>query len=318
MNNNLPIKMELPDKFLEAEIRCDYEISTKMKKIWAVELDLLNELLQVCKKHSILIFASGGTMLGAVRHKGFIPWDDDIDLMMYREDYNRLCEVAPSEFEYPYFFQTEYTDPGSLRGHAQLRNAMTTAILEKEYDGKWSFNQGVFIDIFPLDAVIDDDVLFSKQKVEAMKYKDLYKKYSRRTTRYYKFGRDFKALYRAFAHRFLFDFFLKKEIEAYHEFEEICQRYNQVDTKMISTLSFQFDNKNLFKYRADYLEFEDMPFEFMTIPVSKNYDNALRQRYGDYLEYVIGGSMHGEVIFDVDYPYKKYLRSNNDKQTHDE
>ncbi len=79
------LKIKLPDGFLDEEVRCDYTITHEMKKIWAVELDLLEKLLNVCKKHGIKIFASGGTLLGAIRHKGMIPWDDDIDMMMFRE-----------------------------------------------------------------------------------------------------------------------------------------------------------------------------------------------------------------------------------------
>ena len=102
----IELDIRLPEQFLNEEIRYGYTITRQMKEVWAVELDLLNKLLEVCKKHNISVFASGGTMLGAVRHKGFIPWDDDIDMMMFREDYEKLCLVAPLEFRYPYFFQT--------------------------------------------------------------------------------------------------------------------------------------------------------------------------------------------------------------------
>lgn len=68
-------------------------------------MDMLYQLDQICRKYNIHYFASGGTMLGAVRHKGFIPWDDDIDIMMFREEYDKLCKVAPKELKYPYFFK---------------------------------------------------------------------------------------------------------------------------------------------------------------------------------------------------------------------
>ena len=104
------LKISLPEGFLDEEVRDGYKVSHEMKKVWAVELDLLAEFQRVCKKHNIKYIASGGTMLGAVRHKGFIPWDDDIDLMMLREEYEKLCIVAPSEFKHPYYFQTDRTD----------------------------------------------------------------------------------------------------------------------------------------------------------------------------------------------------------------
>ncbi len=76
---NLPIKLALLENFLNKEIRCGYEVSEKLKKIWAVELDLLAEFDRVCVKHGIKYQVFAGTLLGAVRHKGFIRWDDIIN-----------------------------------------------------------------------------------------------------------------------------------------------------------------------------------------------------------------------------------------------
>ena len=80
------LNIKLPENFLDEEIRDDYVVSSQMKQVWAVELDLLNKILEFCKKYNIKIIASGGTLLGAVRLKGLIPWDDDIDIYMIRPD----------------------------------------------------------------------------------------------------------------------------------------------------------------------------------------------------------------------------------------
>ena len=74
-----------------------------LQEIQKVELDLLEKFISVCKKYNIMYYADAGTLLGAVRHKGFIPWDDDIDLALLWPDYQKLMEVAPRECEYPYF-----------------------------------------------------------------------------------------------------------------------------------------------------------------------------------------------------------------------
>ena len=87
------IKLSLPEGFLEEEVRCDYTVSKEMKKVWAVELDLLSEFQRVCKLHNIKYAVWAGTMLGAIRHKGFIPWDDDIDVSMPRPDIERLIQL---------------------------------------------------------------------------------------------------------------------------------------------------------------------------------------------------------------------------------
>ena len=81
-----------------------------------VELDLLAEFDRVCRKHGLTYFVDSGTLLGAVRHKGFIPWDDDIDLIMQREDYERLVQIAAQEFQHPYFFSDSLFRPGAGDG----------------------------------------------------------------------------------------------------------------------------------------------------------------------------------------------------------
>ena len=302
-------KIDIPSGFLEEELRCDYMVDSEMKKVWAIELDLLDQLLKVCKKHDIKIFASGGTLLGTVRHKGFVPWDDDIDMMMFREDYEKLCEVAKTEFEEPYFFQTEYTDPGSLRGHAQLRNSETTGILKNEKD-KYKFNQGIFLDIFPLDVVVDDEALFEKQYRQARRYKKMAGLFSKLSTRYVRNTKHkFKGMIKHGVYLLVNKplRLLKLEEWAYRRFEKTCIMYNNEPTERVSTLSFQFANRQHFKYRKDFEEIIDMPFEFMMIPVGKDYDHALQQRYGEYKKIVKGGSCHGGVMFDVERSYKEYI-----------
>lgn len=99
----MDIKLVIPDDYLRDESREGYLVSGAIKKVWAVELDLIEELLRVCNKHNLKIYCCAGTILGAVRHSGYIPWDDDVDLMMYRDDYEKLCGISGIEFAEPYF-----------------------------------------------------------------------------------------------------------------------------------------------------------------------------------------------------------------------
>lgn len=303
----IELKIKLPDHFLDEEVRCGYLVSRKMKEVWAVELDLLAELQRVCEKYSIRYFASGGTMLGAVRHKGFIPWDDDIDIMMFRDDYEKLCNVAKDEFSFPYFFQTPYNDFGALWGHAKLRNSLTTGILMgRKY---LKINQGIFIDIFPLDTVVDNEEDFMKQGDIAEKWKERAYFYSGFVPRCFYCGKNkLLKIIKQVVGFVLSPFFMKMSNYCYRKFDLICQLYNGIENSdKISTLSFMFKKKDHIKYREDYRELIDMDFEFMKIPVGKNFDHALSTRYGNYTDYVKGGSIHSEIFFDVDHSYLDYI-----------
>ena len=85
--------MRVPDDFLEGEIRNSFYVESMMKKVWAAQLEVLNEIDRICKKHNITYFADWGTLLGTVRHKGFIPWDDDMDITMKRQDYIKFARA---------------------------------------------------------------------------------------------------------------------------------------------------------------------------------------------------------------------------------
>lgn len=114
MKGNISIYMCYKENsvFLKEENRDGYIVSALMKKVWAVELDLLSELDRVCKKYNIKYYAAFGTLLGAVRNKGFIPWDDDIDVCMLRDDYAKFKEVAKNEFGGKYYYQDWYNSCG--------------------------------------------------------------------------------------------------------------------------------------------------------------------------------------------------------------
>ena len=156
---------------LSEEVRDGYTVSAQMKQVWEIQLRIVRKVLEVCKKHEIPIWADGGTLLGAVRHKGYIPWDDDIDLFMTRENYDRLLKVAPTEFKSPFFFQCAYTDKLYCRGHAQVRYEGTTALVKNDVDRK--FHCGIFIDIFIYDALPADKEEFVRRIIRAERLRKL-------------------------------------------------------------------------------------------------------------------------------------------------
>ena len=121
-----------------------------MNEIQKVQLDLLKQFIALCEKHGLRYYLFGGSCLGAVRHQGFIPWDDDLDVAMPRPDFNKLVALA-KQFNEPYFLQTVTTDKRYSYPYAKLRNS-NTSFFEMAF-AQTNMNHGIWIDIFPLDGM---------------------------------------------------------------------------------------------------------------------------------------------------------------------
>lgn len=290
------ISHKIPKDFLSAEIRSDYYISHYMKKVWAVEIDLLCELLDVCKRHNLKIFANSGTTLGTIRHTGFIPWDDDIDMAMPRKDYQKLQAIAKYEFKHPYFFQDENTDPGSLTGHGRLINLSTTGInkyhLNTKTQGICRFKQCIFIDIFAYDNI-------PNQTSEKDKFFD----------KVYEMGlsvwNESKIKNRNLPIN------NPNQKYSFAEYENYLSKY--IDSPTEWTYCFAMGKHNFDRWKLKTSEFDKIiskDFEFIQIPVLSSYNDELNRGYGNWREYVMGASDHGDIgdiFFDTEHPCEYYL-----------
>lgn len=303
--NNKKTKIQFPDEFFKEEIRCDYVVTEEMKKIWAIEIDLLNELLKVCKKHDIKVIVYAGTLLGAIRHKGMIPWDDDVDVALTRVEYEKLCKIAPMEFKHPYFFQNYKTDPQYLFGFSRLRNSLTTGHIVG-YDNT-HYNNGIFIDIFVLDGLIDNTKLLKSQLRSlnyTLKIANLYKMNSFTTNPTKRMVK--KAVMPIIS-------FIMKKFVSYDKitrtYDHILQRYNYT-TSNISLITHPYSFA--VKYCCESYDFDRIiyvPFENINVPVPLNYDIMLNRIYGNYMEYPPlkeRGKWHnGQIQFDPNIEYSK-------------
>lgn len=146
----------------EEEKIADYVVSDKMKKIWRTELAILDEVDRICKKYNLTYYFVHGSLLGAVRHNGFIPWDDDLDIAMKRKDYDKFLELAAKELEEKYVLQTPGSEPKMYwGGFSRIRDKNTTAIEQRDVCREGV--QGIWIDILPLDVYSSDEKKLEKQ-----------------------------------------------------------------------------------------------------------------------------------------------------------
>ncbi len=292
--------MRLTDEFYKEEIKDGYFVTSIKKQVWAVELDLLEQLSAICERHKIKYFAIGGTLLGAVRHKGFIPWDDDIDIGMLRQDYDRFLHVCEKELKAPYFLQTTMTDH-CYRAHAQIRNSSTTGYAA--IDETLNCNKGIFIDIFPLDGVADEPTLYRLQMLEMKFWNRLFMNYY-----YFDVMHPNPAVPMVLAHRavvFCLDTIGLRR--CYQHFDHVSARYSSGTTKKVGELSILFDDRR-YQWKQDcFFETVLLPFEQGTIPVPKNYRYFLKRTFGDYMKFPENKTeraLHGEMVFFPDRPFR--------------
>ena len=142
----------------------------------AVLYELLIEFDRICKAHSIPYILFAGTAIGAVRHNGFIPWDDDADVLMLRKDYEYFLEIADEMLDSKYYLQKEYSEHWPV-GSSKLRKNNTTC-LEKYHPNDMQRHQGIYIDIFPCDNASDNPIVRKIQFLSSriIVAKDLHKR----------------------------------------------------------------------------------------------------------------------------------------------
>lgn len=299
----LPIKISLPESFLDEEERCNYVVTSKTKKLWAVQIDLLEELKRVCQKYNLTYYVDSGTLLGTIRHKGYIPWDDDIDIVMKRDDYEKLLQLGQKEFSHPYFLQNAYNDD-FIRGFSRLRNSETTFLTKNDIEV--NCNKGIFIDIFPLDKLpenINESSLWLKYLKLKMDFIKVGKSFNQ--TRY---KNPIKKMLCYLANKY-FVF-----VNADHYFKRVtdeCARFNNRDCKKISYISYSFGKKKHIWNTESYVEALEMPFEFTTVNVPVGYDSRLRIEYGDYMIMKKAPTAHGKALFDPEVPFDVFSKKHD-------
>ncbi|MCI8614060.1 LicD family protein [Parablautia intestinalis] len=299
-----------PQEFFLEETREGFTIDSTMKSFWAAELEVLREVSEVCERHNLQWYAAYGTLLGAIRHNGYVPWDDDMDIWMKREDYNKFLEVAPKELPGDFVVESPQTEKGYTQFHSCVFNAISISLEEerlREFHG-CPFATG--IDIFPLDFLPRDEEekesQFSLYYLIALMI-ELIQKTERD-------DEDEESLREAFDtveevcgvtfERELADTEKRDDLisEIYRLANQLCTCYGEDDGDYL-VMYMDYARWAHKIYKKEWFEEAVLhPFEGLMIPVPIGYDDILKTIYGDYNVRIRSGTCH-------EYPlYNKQLR----------
>lgn len=146
----------------------DFMKKENLDKLHSIEVEILDEFVRICKKNQLEYFLIGGTLLGAVRHKGFIPWDDDLDVAMPRDDYEKFLNIAGEEMKSDFCIDNFNNNEWYYLNFTKIRKKDTLFVqdFQLEYEGP----KGIWIDIFPLDNVKTEKNIFQDCRIKFIKH----------------------------------------------------------------------------------------------------------------------------------------------------
>lgn len=287
--------MQFPDSFFEDEIRNGFYISSVMKRVWAAQMEILEDVAKICDRHHIQWFSMFGTLLGAVRHEGYIPWDDDLDIAMLRDDYNRFLAAAKEELPDGCFIQPPKSRNGSARLFTSIWNG-TEFPLEndrlKKYHG-CPFLQG--IDIFPFDYAAptpeDEEVRISLVQIAWQLILDINEE-NQDTDEIQERLQQLEELLDV-----KLDSHTPIKDQLYTLVEGLFTLYTETESPNVIYMPGVWPFSEPFKLPASgFRNPVKLPFEGRLIPSPAAYDQLLKIMYGDYMECQRRGGFH-------DYPF---------------
>lgn len=264
--------------------------SVTLRKLQITQLEIFKVIEDICTKNDIQYSLYGGTLLGAVRHSGFIPWDDDLDIAMTRENYNRFVEAWKKRPVEGYFFQEYENDPGFTRTFGKLRKDGTVFLGHDEVDK--NYHHGIFVDIFPFDKVENSRFSVFWHKIVGC----VYLLFSRR----YPPVRNGKIL--EIGSRLILALVPKNK---YDDIIKKCKNYLTKETRSKDFYYITYSSFTTVRWKLGKELFDDytrLCFEDVQAMVFKEYEMYLTNTYGDYMQLPPENKRNGShVIVKLDF-----------------
>ena len=281
--------IKIDDSYLEDEIRDGFYIPSMTKRTWAMELTVLDLIDSICSKHNITYFADWGTYLGAIRHKGFVPWDDDLDICMHRNELNKFLAVAKEELPEGYSVMSFHNNDYSWKFIYNIVPNDHMCFTPEYLKSHYSFPYIVAIDIFIIDNISDDDSIEQSRNEQVKRLLNEADKISLSEQ-----SEPDK---------------LNKMRALYDEAEKLLQLENEHDTKRVVQKVPWGVYHNRTYDKSDFINAVRVPFEMTSVPVPLCFNKILSSKYGNFINIVFGGGGHN-------YPYyigqKKALKEDFD------
>lgn len=249
--------------------------SNSLELLHSIQLDMLVKFDKICEDNNLTYFLDSGTALGAVRHKGFIPWDDDVDVGMPREDYDKLIELGRKGLPDNLFVQTYESDPAYMMPFAKIRLGNSYFPEKGGYVDKMKY-QGIYIDVFPYDKVPAN----AEQATRRVKKSRLLYFLSVFSRRDYP-GRKLPQLV---VSRFLHHLSDRKILYLHKKYDKFCTKYNVYGTSVMTCFCWRISQRNTFFFNEKELfPTEKTVFEGKELSVVHDTNTYLTKMFGDYM-----------------------------------
>lgn len=288
---------KMPEGYLLPEVRDGEFLDEKKKKLFKVSIEILDEIKRICDRHHLRYFAAYGTLLGAVRHKGFIPWDDDIDLWMPRNDLTKFEKIARMELPKQYAVQTQYSDPDYDWDILKVRDSRTTMLVQKPNGRR--MNMGIWVSIFPIDGRPNNDGQAQSIFLRKWLYERIWNMSSRR--RYM----NVKGYMQSVLAKLLVMLLGGANHVRYKAYKTIPM-FDEVE--MCTSMSYLHMYTWMHFKSSCFDKTIEMDFEYTTIRVPKDYEEILTSLYGDWRIPVKEAAGHTTLVIEPDIPYKRYVK----------